>query len=39
MIRGAVKDIGYEEFHNYGHFCYEDLKTVEFPELVEACLS
>lgn len=38
MIRNAVKDVGCKEFHGYGHFCYEDMKTVEFPELVKECL-
>lgn len=27
-----------QEFHNRGHFCYEDMKTVEFPELLAAIL-
>lgn len=35
IIREKVKGIDYREFHDKGHFCYEDLKTVEFPELVE----
>ncbi len=38
IIRNEVKDVVYKEFHNYGHFCYGDMKTVEFPELVEECL-
>lgn len=38
IIRNEVKDVEYKEFHNYGHFCYGDMKTVEFPELVEECL-
>ena len=37
-IRAEVKAIGYREFHEYGHFCKEDLNSVEFPELLEACL-
>lgn len=33
IIRDKVTDIQYREFHNYGHFCVEDMGTVEFPEL------
>lgn len=39
MIREVIKDIKYREFHNHGHFCFEDLKTVEFSELREELLS
>lgn len=35
IVRDKVKDISYREFHNYGHFCFEDMKTGEFPELLE----
>lgn len=35
IVREKVKDIKYKEFHNYGHFCYNDLKTDRFPELLE----
>lgn len=28
----------YKEFHNYGHFCYEEMKTHAFPELLEELL-
>jgi predicted alpha/beta hydrolase family esterase len=34
MIREQVEGVEYREFHNYGHFCYKDMKTVEFPELL-----
>lgn len=34
-IRETVKNTSYKEFHNYGHFCFEDMHTVEFPELLE----
>lgn len=34
-IREVIPDIGYREFHEYGHFTYEDMKTIEFPELLE----
>lgn len=38
IILSKIKDTRYREFHNYGHFCIEDMKTVEFPELVEECM-
>ncbi len=38
IIRNAVKNIIYRELQNKGHFCYDDLKTVEFPELLEEIL-
>jgi predicted alpha/beta hydrolase family esterase len=28
----------YKEFQGYGHFTIEDMKTVEFAELLDACL-
>lgn len=37
-IRDKVKNIHYREFHNYGHFCHEDLKTDKFSELLEIVL-
>lgn len=39
MIREAIKNIRYREFHNYGHFCLKDLKTEKFPELLDEVLS
>lgn len=38
VIRGEVANLEYREFHNYGHFCYEDMKSFEFPELLDECL-
>lgn len=35
IVRGKVANIKYVEFHNYGHFIYEDMKTLKFPELLE----
>lgn len=35
IVRGKVKGLIYREFHNYGHFCYEDLRTDRFPELLQ----
>ncbi len=39
IIRDTVNNITYKEFPNKGHFCSEDLKTVEFPELAEEILN
>jgi predicted alpha/beta hydrolase family esterase len=36
IIRSKVKDIGYKEFHDYGHFCRSDLGSDAFPELLES---
>ncbi len=38
IIRDKVRNTEYKEFHNYGHFCFTDMKTEEFPELLEECL-
>ncbi|MGH7882813.1 MAG: alpha/beta hydrolase [Candidatus Dormibacteraceae bacterium] len=38
IVRNRVKGITYRKFHNYGHFCFEDMKTREFPELIEVLL-
>jgi len=38
IVREKVKGINYREFHHYGHFCFSDLKTREFPELLLALL-
>jgi predicted alpha/beta hydrolase family esterase len=39
ILRKKVKSIRYKEFHNYGHFCYRDMKTHEFPELLQIILN
>jgi predicted alpha/beta hydrolase family esterase len=38
IIRQKVKGISFKEFHNYGHFCIDDMKTPEFPELLQTIL-
>ncbi len=38
IIRKKIKDVEYKEFHNYGHFCYGDLKSNTFPELLKITL-
>lgn len=35
IIKNNVKNIEYKEFHNYGHFCFDDLNSEEFPELLD----
>lgn len=34
ILRAKLSDVKYIEFHNYGHFCFRDLKTDAFPELI-----
>lgn len=36
LILSTVHHIQYREFQSYGHFCIEDMDTIEFPELLEA---
>jgi predicted alpha/beta hydrolase family esterase len=38
ILKQSVSDIAIREFHNYGHFCYTDLQTIRFPELLEEAL-
>jgi predicted alpha/beta hydrolase family esterase len=38
-IRDAIPTAGYREFHGYGHFCFSDMNTVEFPELRDEILA
>ncbi|MEK7071038.1 MAG: alpha/beta fold hydrolase [Patescibacteria group bacterium] len=38
IIKDTVKGTKFVEFHNYGHFCLEDMKTTKFPELLAECL-
>lgn len=35
ILQDKVEGMHYKEFKNYGHFCFEDMGTVEFPELLE----
>lgn len=37
-LRKRLKEAKFIDFHNYGHFCYEDLGTDKLPELLEECL-
>lgn len=38
-LRNKVRNLRYQEFHNYGHFCYKDMHTVEFPALLDEALA
>ncbi|MFA6227083.1 MAG: alpha/beta hydrolase [Candidatus Paceibacterota bacterium] len=35
IIREKVKNIKIRDFKNYGHFCFRNMKTDAFPELLE----
>jgi predicted alpha/beta hydrolase family esterase len=37
-IIGEVKDIKLKNFNDMGHFCYKDMQTDKFPELLEEVL-
>lgn len=37
IINQKVNNIEMVKFENYGHFCKEEMGSVEFPELYEAC--
>jgi len=39
IVRGKVANIKYVEFHNYGHFIHEDMKTLKFPELLDEAVT
>lgn len=38
-IHKSLRGNQFKEFHNYGHFCYEDMKSYEFPELLDELLA
>lgn len=35
IIKNKTSGIEYREFHGFGHFCFSDLKSAEFPELLK----
>jgi uncharacterized protein len=37
-FREKLHDHEYREFHNYGHFCAEEMGTNKFPELLDELL-
>lgn len=39
FLQKKLLNTSYKEFHNYGHFCYKDLKTDAFPELIEELIA
>lgn len=39
LINDKVKGVNIQNFHDYGHFCYEDMGTEEFPELLKEVTS
>ncbi len=39
IIKNSVPGISVREFHAYGHFCLENLKTDQFPELLDELLN
>lgn len=38
ILQEAIKGVKTVEFQNYGHFCLNDMKTREFPELLNEIL-
>jgi predicted alpha/beta hydrolase family esterase len=34
ILKETIKNIKVKEFPNYGHFCFEDMHTNKFPELL-----
>lgn len=38
MIKEKIDDIKIVDFTDYGHFCYKDMKTDAFPELLDEIL-
>ena len=39
LLKEKLPNIVFKNFHNYGHFCYRDLKSEKFPELLGAVLN
>ena len=37
-FREKLRGHEYREFHKYGHFCYEDMGSSKFPELLDELL-
>lgn len=38
ILKASTAGVQVHNFHNYGHFCREDLNTEAFPELLKALL-
>jgi hypothetical protein len=39
VLRSKLDGVKYTLFHNYGHFCFRDMHTTEFPELLKEVLA
>lgn len=39
LVQGAVEGVRYYDFPAHQHFTFNDMRTVEFPELLEICLA
>ena len=38
ILQNKIDGISFQEFHKYGHFTFEAMKTIEFPELLKTLL-
>lgn len=38
ILKERLPHVRYHEFIDYGHFCFKDMNTREFPELLTICL-
>jgi hypothetical protein len=38
FLKEKLPNVTFRPFHNYGHFCYRDMKTDAFPELLESLI-
>lgn len=38
ILKDTIINSTIQEFHNYGHFTHKDMKTSEFPQLLNALL-
>jgi hypothetical protein len=39
MIKSEIADIKIKEFLDFGHFTFDDMKTAEFPELLNTIIA
>lgn len=38
VVKKNISEINFYQFSNLGHFCYSDIKTDKFPELLDLIL-
>jgi uncharacterized protein len=38
ILKDKIIDLPVQDFHNYGHFTHNDMKTSDFPELLKELL-